>query len=41
MLPRDFSSLDSIICCKAVPGVGETDFAGVLRDNDSKDDRIG
>ena len=36
VLPRDFSSLDSIFCCKAVPGVGGTDFAGVFRDNDSK-----
>ena len=36
MLPRDFLSLDSIFCCKAVPGVGVTDFAGVLRDNDWK-----
>ena len=34
MLPRYFTSLDSIFCCKAVPGVG-TDFAGVLIDNDS------
>ena len=36
VLPRDVSSLDSIFCCKAVPGVGGTDFAGVLIDNDSK-----
>ena len=36
MLARDFSSLDSIFCCKAVPGVGRTDFPGVLIDNDSK-----
>ena len=34
VLPRDFSSLDSIFCCKAVPVVGGTDFAGVLTDND-------
>ena len=36
MLPRDFSSLDSIFCCKTVAGVGGTDFAGVFIDNDSK-----
>ena len=36
MLPRDLSSLDSIFCRKAVPGVGGTDFAGVFIDNDSK-----
>ena len=36
MLPREFLSLDSNFCCKAVPGVGGTDFAGVFRDNDSK-----
>ena len=36
VLPRDFSSLDLIFCCKAVIGVGGTDFAGVLIDNDSK-----
>ena len=36
MLPRDFSKLDSIFCCKAVPGVGGTVFAGVLRDNELK-----
>ena len=34
--PRDVLSLDSIFCCKTVPGVGGTEFAGVLRDNDSK-----
>ena len=34
MLPRDFSKLDSIFCCKAVPGVDGTVFAGVLRDNE-------
>ena len=31
MLPRDFSEFDSIFCCKAVPGVGGTVLAGVLR----------
>ena len=36
MLSRDFSSLGSIFCCKAVPGVGGTDFAGVLIYNDTK-----
>ena len=36
MLPRDFSKFDSIFCCKAVPGVGGTDFAGVLIDNELK-----
>ena len=36
VLPRDFSSLDSIFCCKAVAGVGGTDLAGVFRDNDLK-----
>ena len=36
MLPRDFSKFDSIFCCKAVPGVGETVFAGVLIDNELK-----
>ena len=35
-LPRDFSKFDSIFCCKAVPGVGGTVFAGVLRDNELK-----
>ena len=34
--PRDFSNLASIFCCKAVPGVGGTVFAGVLRDNELK-----
>ena len=32
----DFSSFDSIFCCKAVPGVGGTDFARVVRDSESK-----
>ena len=32
--PRDFSNLASIFCCKAVPGVGGTVLAGVLRDNE-------
>ena len=36
MLPRDLSKFDSIFCCKAVPGVGGTVFAGVLRDNELK-----
>ena len=36
VLPRDFSSLDSIFCYKSVPGVGGTNFAGVLIDKDSK-----
>ena len=36
MLPTDFSQFDSIFCCKAVPGVGGTVFAGVLRDNELK-----
>ena len=36
MLPRDFSKFDSIFCCKAVPRVGRTVFAGVLRDNELK-----
>ena len=36
MLPRDFSNFDSIFCCKAVRGVGGTDFAGVFKDSDSK-----
>ena len=36
MLPRDFSKLDSIFCCKAVPGVGGTVFAGILSDNELK-----
>ena len=34
-LPRDFSSLLSIVFCKAVPGVGGT-VRGVLKDKDSK-----
>ena len=34
-LPRDFSSLLSILCCKAVPGVGGT-VSIVLKDKDSK-----
>ena len=34
--PRDFSNLASIFCCKAVPGVGGTVLAGVLRDNELK-----
>ena len=37
MLPRDLSKFDSIFCFKAVPGVGGTVFAGVLRDNELKD----
>ena len=36
MLPRDFSKFDSIFCCKAVPGVGGTVLAGVLRENELK-----
>ena len=36
MLPRNFCKLDSIFCCKAVPGVGGTVFAGALRDNELK-----
>ena len=36
MLPRDICSFDSIFCCKAVPGVDGTVFAGVLKDNDLK-----
>ena len=36
MLPRDFSEFDLIFCCKAVPGVGGTVFAGVLIDNELK-----
>ena len=36
MLPRDFSKLDSIFICKAVPGVGGTFFAGVLSDEELK-----
>ena len=35
-LPRDFSRFASILCCKAVPGVGETVLAGILRDNELK-----
>ena len=35
-LPRDFSKFHSIFCCKAVPGVGGTVLAGVLRDNELK-----
>ena len=35
-LPRDFSRFASIFCCKAVPGVGGTVLAGVLRDNELK-----
>ena len=34
-LPRDFSSLPSILFCNAVPGVGGT-VQGVLSDRDSK-----
>ena len=34
-LPRDFSSLLSILFCNAVPGVGGTVY-GVLSDRDSK-----
>ena len=36
VLPRDFSKFDSILCCKAVPGVGGTALAGVLIDNELK-----
>ena len=36
VLPRDFSKFDSIFCCKAVPGVDGTVFAGVLIDNELK-----
>ena len=36
VLPRVFSKLDSIFCCKAVPGVGGTVLAGVLIDNELK-----
>ena len=36
MLPRDVSNFDSVFCCKAVPGVGGTGFAGVFKDNVSK-----
>ena len=36
VLPRDFSTLDSVFCCKAVPGVGGTVLAGVLIDNELK-----
>ena len=35
-LPRDFSKFESIFCCKAVPRVGGTVFAVVLRDNELK-----
>ena len=35
-LPRDFSKFASIFCCRAVPGMGGTIFAGVLRDNELK-----
>ena len=35
-LPRDFSKFYFIFCCKVVPGVGGTVFAGVLRDNELK-----
>ena len=34
MLPMDFSKFDFILCCKPVPGVGGTLFAGVLLDNE-------
>ena len=34
-VPGDFSSLLSIFCCKAVPGVGGT-VCGVFKDKDSK-----
>ena len=34
--PRDFSRFVSIFCCKAVPGVGGTVLAGVLRDKELK-----
>ena len=36
VLSRDFSKFYSIFCCKAVPGVGGTVFAGVLIDNELK-----
>ena len=35
-LPRDFSKFASIFCSKAVPEVGGTVFADVLRDNELK-----
>ena len=35
-LPRDFSRFVSILCCKAVPGVGGTVWAGVLSDKKLK-----
>ena len=34
--PRDFCKFISIFCCKAVPGVGGTVLAGVLRDKELK-----
>ena len=36
VLPKGFSKLDSIFCCKAVPGVGVTVFAGILSDKELK-----
>ena len=36
VLPRDFSKFNSILCCKAVHGVGGTVFAGVLLHNELK-----
>ena len=40
-LPRDFSRFVTIFCCKAVPGVGGTVSAGVLRDNELKGRGLG
>ena len=34
--PGIVSKFDSILCCKAVPGVGGTVFAGVVMDNELK-----
>ena len=39
-VPRDFSHLLSVLCCKAVPGVGGT-VCGVFRDNVSKRKGLG
>ena len=36
MLLRDFSKFDSFLCCKAVPEVGGTIFAGILIGNELK-----
>ena len=40
-LPKDFSRFVSILCCKAVPGVGGTDLAGVLSDKELKGRGLG